>query len=113
MKWALQIVSVAVVCAAMAGCVNDQRSVATGSLAITSVDIIDVESGEVLKDRTILLDADRILDVLPAERFEPAPDVRLIDGRGKYAIPGLWDMHVHVVSADPPVSWDLYDPKPQ
>lgn len=35
-------------------------------------------------------------------------DLRPVDGRGLYAIPGLWDMHVHVLRHDRPAYLPLY-----
>ncbi len=48
----------------------------------------------------ILITGDRIISITTAT---PPPGTRVIDGRGKYLIPGLCDMHVHIagVAADP------------
>jgi hypothetical protein len=65
--------------------------------AIEHVTIIDAENG-LLKDMTVIFDGDRILQVLPADE---APKATVsIDGKGKYLIPGLWDMHVHLTYDD-------------
>ncbi|MFT6438063.1 MAG: imidazolonepropionase-like amidohydrolase, partial [Candidatus Azotimanducaceae bacterium] len=65
--------------------------------AIEHVTIIDAENG-LLKDMTVIFDDDRILQVLPADE---APKATVsIDGKGKYLIPGLWDMHVHLTYDD-------------
>jgi imidazolonepropionase-like amidohydrolase len=64
-------------------------------LAITGVDVIDVEAGTVLPDRTIAITDGRITGV--HESADVAQVVtRVIDGEGRYLIPGLWDMHVHI-----------------
>jgi imidazolonepropionase-like amidohydrolase len=41
--------------------------------------------------------------VIPSADYRPTAGARIIDARGKYLIPGLWDMHVHIagISADP------------
>jgi hypothetical protein len=65
--------------------------------AIEHVTIIDAENG-LLKDMTVIFDGDKILQVLPADE---APKATVsIDGKGKYLIPGLWDMHVHLTYDD-------------
>jgi imidazolonepropionase-like amidohydrolase len=64
-------------------------------VAVTHVTAIDVEHGTAEPDVTVLIDGPRITSVGPAASTSIPKGVRLIDGRGKYLIPGLWDMHVH------------------
>ena len=68
--------------------------------AITNVTIIDGVNG-VREAQTVLFVDDRIAAIVNAgdPLPEPGPAVR-IDGRGKYLIPGLWDMHVHLTYDD-------------
>jgi imidazolonepropionase-like amidohydrolase len=70
--------------------------VSPSAVAIAPVTVVDVASGSEVPDRAVVVDGDRIVAVVAASA---APAVRTIDGRGKYVIPGLWDMHVHF--ADP------------
>ncbi len=72
----------------------------SSSLALTHVTVIDGTGAEPLSDRTVLITGDRIMSITTAT---PPPGARVIDGRGKYLIPGLCDMHVHIagVAADP------------
>ena len=65
------------------------------SVAITHVNVIDATSPEERKDRTVIIDGTRIADVWPASAARVSHCTRVVDGRGKYLIPGLWDMHVH------------------
>ncbi|HEX8363191.1 MAG TPA: amidohydrolase family protein [Longimicrobium sp.] len=62
-------------------------------LALTHANVVDVERGVVLTDRTVLISGNRIVAVGANVRV-PA-GARVTDARGKYVIPGLWDMHVH------------------
>jgi len=66
-------------------------------IAITHVTVIDVRAGTIRKDMTVLIVGDRISAVRAAKEKErlPAKEIEVIDGRGKYLIPGLWDMHAH------------------
>jgi len=65
---------------------------AQGATVITGVAVVDVVEGVVLTDRTVVIEAGRITSINDA-----APDgATVIAGEGKYLIPGLWDMHVHV-----------------
>ncbi|MGH7679665.1 MAG: amidohydrolase family protein [Gemmatimonadaceae bacterium] len=65
------------------------------SLAITHVNVIDGTSSDERKDRTVVINGTRIADVWPASAARVSHCARVVDGRGKYLIPGLWDMHVH------------------
>ncbi|GJM44407.1 MAG: amidohydrolase [Gemmatimonadota bacterium] len=84
---------------------------AGSEVAINSVNVIDVETGAVLEDRTIVIASDRIVDVVSAATYEPAEGVRQIDGNGLFAMPGLWDMHIHMLNdVTEPVDWDFHSP---
>lgn len=67
-------------------------------VAITHVNVIDVESGKVVPDQTVVLQGRHIQSVGPATRATFAEGARVIDGHDKYLIPGLWDMHVHATN---------------
>lgn len=100
-----------VVYVTVTGCGHPVENVGSGSLAITGIDIIDIETGKIHEDRTILVAADRIVDVVPEATYEPGEDVRLVDGHGLFAIPGLWDMHAHMLNdVTQPVAWDFHQP---
>ncbi|MEO8192921.1 MAG: amidohydrolase family protein [Gemmatimonadales bacterium] len=73
-----------------------------GALLITGITIVDVAgSGSVRLNQTILVRGDRIAEVGDAGSVEVPSGVRVVDGRGKFAIPGLWDMHVHFMNTGP------------
>ena len=83
---------------ALAGCGGSSQgaSAVDADLAITNVGVIDVERGTVVPDRTVLIKANRIVDVGPASKARVAAGVRTLDGRNRYVMPGLWDMHAHI-----------------
>ena len=78
----------------MSTCAGDPGSLVAADLAITNVTVIDATSGA-REHHTVLVAEDRITAVIPAPGaiFEADNE---IDGTGKFLIPGLWDMHVHV-----------------
>lgn len=65
--------------------------------AITDANVIDVERARVLSEQTILIKGNRIVAAGPADLVSLPSDVPARDARGKYLIPGLWDMHAHVL----------------
>jgi cytosine/adenosine deaminase-related metal-dependent hydrolase len=67
-------------------------------LAITNVTVIDVREGVALADMTVVISGDRIAVVGNADEVEVPGGAAVVEGAGKFLIPGLWDMHVHTVS---------------
>ncbi|MFN0055007.1 MAG: amidohydrolase family protein [Planctomycetales bacterium] len=67
-------------------------------LAIVDCQLFDPESEQLLPHRTIVVRGARIVGVHgPDERPAIPADAVRIDGRGKFALPGLIDAHVHLV----------------
>jgi imidazolonepropionase-like amidohydrolase len=62
--------------------------------AIVHVNVVDVHTGQIKRDSCVVIRAALIESVGRTCRNLPHSR-RLIDGRGEYLIPGLWDMHVH------------------
>ncbi len=63
-------------------------------MLIRDVTVIDVSRGITLPNRSILIRGERIAEVGTA--IAASSDLQIIDGTGKFVIPGLWDMHVHL-----------------
>jgi imidazolonepropionase-like amidohydrolase len=74
-------------------------------IAIAHVTVIDTIGARAQFDQTVIITGATIAALGPATQVKPPKDAQVIDARGKFLIPGLWDMHVHLagVSADP--SW--------
>ena len=66
-------------------------------VALTHVTAIDVDRGTARPDLTVLIDGSRITAIGPAATTPTPSTASIINARGKYLIPGLWDMHVHTV----------------
>ncbi len=62
------------------------------STAIEDVSIVDVLTAAIHAHQTVVIAGDRIVSI---GGTAPA-GARVINGRGKFLIPGLWDMHVHL-----------------
>jgi imidazolonepropionase-like amidohydrolase len=59
------------------------------------VSVIDVVTGTTRPDNTVIVAGNRIVYAGPSANANVPRDARVLDGRGKFLIPGLWDMHVH------------------
>lgn len=69
--------------------------VAQCTLAFTRVSVIDGSNPVERREQTVVIHGNRIADVVPARGWPVSHCARVVDGRGKFLIPGLWDMHVH------------------
>jgi imidazolonepropionase-like amidohydrolase len=69
-------------------------------IAITGATLIDGTGRPPLRDATVVIDGERISRVGPASEGPPPAGAEIIDGRGRFVIPGLTDMHVHVLGRD-------------
>lgn len=77
-------------------------------LAIIRVSIVDVAAGQTLGPRTILIGDGRILAITSPDEASVPARAQIVDGRGRFLIPGLVDLHVHLFnnsSRRPPNTW--------
>ena len=65
---------------------------------LTNVQIVDLERGRVLDARTLHIRDDRIAAIVESPTAVQVAGLRTIDGQGSFVIPGLYDMHVHLVT---------------
>lgn len=70
--------------------VNAQQTV-----LIENIHIVDVEKGTLLKNRNVLISNDVITSITERKNKNRPKADTVIDGTGKYLMPGLWDMHTH------------------
>ena len=64
-------------------------------LSIIHAQVIDVETGRIQPDMTVVIAGRRIVRVSPSATTQVGPG-RVVNARGQYLTPGLWDMHTHV-----------------
>jgi imidazolonepropionase-like amidohydrolase len=70
------------------------------ALALTHVTVIDATGAPPRPDMTVVIEDKRIVDLGQSGDVKPPRDATIVEARGKYLIPGLWDMHVHTVFGD-------------
>ena len=64
--------------------------------AIVGATIIPMDRDSAIRNATILIRDGRITDIGPSSSMTVPGNARRIDGRGKWVIPGLTDMHAHL-----------------
>ncbi len=72
----------------------------SGTLVIRNVTVIDGTGAKPQSGMTVVVEQSRICAVGKDESVLSPSSARVIDGTGKYLIPGLWDMHVHLRDLD-------------
>ncbi len=76
--------------------VNPQSS---RTLVIRQITVIDATGAQPKPKMTIVISGDRITALGEDGRIAVPKGAQIVDGRGKFLIPGLWDMHVHLAMA--------------
>jgi imidazolonepropionase-like amidohydrolase len=64
--------------------------------AIRDITVIDGSGGPVRPHSTVIVRGEHIASVGAAASTAIPKRAKIIDGRGRFMIPGLWDMHVHL-----------------
>lgn len=78
------------------------------SMAIVEVTVVDPAQARSPAPRTVLIEDGRIVAVAELRDAVIPAGAQRVDGRGRYLIPGLVDLHVHLfnlVSKRPPNDW--------
>lgn len=77
-----------------------KRTTEQKPFAITHVTVIDTTGASAKRDMTVVIARGIITSVGKTQKVRIPKDARLIDATGKFLIPGLWDMHVHLGDED-------------
>ena len=81
--------------AAALGVCTGSSTAQSDELAIVHINIVNPGASAVQPERTVLVRGGTIVSVSPSKFTEMSKTVEVVDGTGRYLIPGLWDMHVH------------------
>src|SRR5215472_10042940 len=85
----------------------------SAALVFTHVTVIDTVAGVARADQTVVISGGKLAAVGASSSVRAPKGARIIDGSGKFLIPGLWDMHVHIagINADPAWSKNVILPE--
>lgn len=84
-------------------CVSISLAFAEPALVIKNVNVIDATGAPAAPDQTVIFESGFIREMGPTAKIKVPSAAQVVDGRGKYLIPGLWDMHVHTALVANPV----------
>ena len=77
-----------------------RAQIQAGTVAFVDVNVIPMDRERVLQHQTVIVRNGVITDVGDAKRIKIPAGAQRIDGAGKFLIPGLTDMHVHLFTDD-------------
>lgn len=79
------------------------------AIAIASVNVVPMTTDStVLPDSTVIIEGDRIAAIGPRASTRIPAGATVIDGEGKWLLPGLADMHVHLEHIEDPRILQLF-----
>lgn len=70
--------------------------------AFTDVTVIPMDRERTLPGQTVIVRGERITEIGPANRVRVPAGATRIDGRGKFLMPGVAEMHAHIPGAQNP-----------
>jgi imidazolonepropionase-like amidohydrolase len=77
------------------------ETVYTG-LVLDHVVVVDVRTGQLVRDRAVVVSDGKIVEVTRGGVVRVAGAGRLIEGNGRFIVPGFNDMHAHNLNTDSP-----------
>jgi imidazolonepropionase-like amidohydrolase len=89
-------------CSLLLCCATQSTSREMGEIvAFVGVNVVPMDSERVEMNQTVIVREGRIAKLGPSPRIEIPENAFVIDGAGKYLMPGLADMHVHLAGEFP------------
>lgn len=80
------------------GAISVSKSKASPVVAFLNVNVVPMDKEGVLKNQTVIIADGRINEIGPAGKVKVPKGATRIEGPGRYLMPGLVDMHVHLYS---------------
>jgi hypothetical protein len=81
---------------------------AAGTYILRDVNIVDVEVGEIVEDATVIFSSEGILSIQLGRSVVVPSNATVIEGRDRFLMPGLWDMHTHSLKISPQLHHPLF-----
>ena len=70
------------------------------SYIVKNVSIVDLQNNTTLKNQDVIIEGDQISNIVSTDENKSYQAVTVIDGSGKFMMPGLIDSHVHLREPD-------------
>ena len=82
-----------------AACVDGQQG-SSSTTAFVNITVVPMDADRVLPGQTVVVAGDRIIEVGPSADVDVPTGATQVDGRGKYLMPGLSEMHGHTAGGN-------------
>ena len=80
--------------------ISAQKPATHDLLVLQNVTVVDVRTGALQPEQTVVLERNHILSAGPSKSAKYPRNAASVNCHGLFLIPGLWDMHVHLVFGD-------------
>jgi imidazolonepropionase-like amidohydrolase len=94
----MKVAAVCLICLTLPTLLASPSAPAPKPLAFTHISVIDGTGARTRSDQTVVITGDRITAMGSTETLKLPAGVVRVDATGKFLMPGLWDMHVHIGS---------------
>ena len=81
---------------------HEPTTPAAGIVAFVNVSVLPMDRERILTGQTVIVRDGRITEIGPAASVRVPADAQRIDGSGKFLLPGLAEMHAHVLGPQQP-----------
>ncbi len=79
----------------LSACSSSEEKIRDADTIITNVHVINVRDGSIDEEKTIVVDSGKIVQILDQVSELPG-EATIIEGSGKFLLPGLAEMHAHI-----------------
>lgn len=86
----------------------DWRHTAPPPLLVRRLRVLDFGKGQFGPETSLLIDGGTIRWIGPEDGHDLPKNIRILDAAGRYAIPGLFDLHVHSAWANHEIDPDVF-----
>ena len=81
---------------------SQERPIVQSGLVLNGVTVVDTRTGKLTPSVDLIVDAGKILRIVPAGSVSVLGTGRLVEANGKFVVPGFLDMHVHNLQEEHP-----------
>ena len=81
----------------------NKKKIKDNFVAFVNVNLVPITSEKIVPNQTVIVNNDRIVQIGTSINVKIPEKAQVIDGKNKYLMPGLADMHVHLSDLEYPV----------
>ena len=101
-RWLTVLLVIHVIALAFGVWVGVARAQASSTVAFLGVNVVPMDRERVIERQTVLVRDGKIIEIGPATRVRVPAGATVVNGFGKYLMPGLAEMHSHIPAANTP-----------